>query len=149
MDEVAIEKIDGELAAYLAAARVAHMATVDESGMPTVSPICYFLHRDRLYTPIDEKPKRVPAAQLKRVRNLLAHPSMAVVVDTWSEDWSRLGWVMLRGVGSVLEPASDYPDILVGLRAKYRQYRNMDLETRPLIQMEIRSVRQWGRLTRD
>jgi hypothetical protein len=46
---------------------------------------------------IDEKPKRRPATAPKRLKNIAENPAAAVIVDDYDEDWTRLGWVMLRG----------------------------------------------------
>ena len=131
---------------FVAMARVARMATVDEAGMPTVLPICFWLDGKRLYQIIDEKPKRVDGADLKRVRNLRANPSMAVVVDRWAEDWTRLGWVLLRGRGDVLAGGAEHVRAVAALREKYAPYRKMALEDQLLIRMTVQSVRSWGAL---
>ena len=131
---------------FVAGARVARMATVDARGRPAVLPICFCLQGDALFSVIDEKPKRVEGRRLQRLRNLAAHPDMAVVVDVWDEDWTRLAWVMLRGEGSVLDRADDLPQVLAELRAKYPQYTSMALEARPLIRMTLTGVRHWGRI---
>lgn len=44
--------------AFIAAQRVARLATADSSGEPSVVPICYAYDGAHFYTPIDEKPKR-------------------------------------------------------------------------------------------
>ena len=59
--------------AFLAAQRVARLATADAAGRPHVVPVCYALLRDKIYFTIDEKPKRKPTA-LKRLANLRANP---------------------------------------------------------------------------
>src|ERR1700687_2703263 len=86
---------------FLAASRVGHLATADAKGAPHLIPVCYAADEGTLYITVDEKPKRrdIP---LKRVRNILDNPQAAFVVDRYDEDWSRLGWVMLRGLGEIL-----------------------------------------------
>ena len=81
---------------FLEASRVGHLATADTMGAPHLIPVCYAADEGTLYITVDEKPKRrdIP---LKRVRNILDNPQAAFVVDRYDEDWSRLGWVMLRG----------------------------------------------------
>ncbi|MCZ6472606.1 MAG: TIGR03668 family PPOX class F420-dependent oxidoreductase [SAR324 cluster bacterium] len=132
---------------FLKAARVAHMATVDESGAPTVLPICFQVKGRYLYSVIDEKPKRAAPMALRRVRDLLAQPRLAVVVDHYEEDWRRLGWVLLRGEAELLTPGNAHGEALALLRAKYPQYREMNLAQRPIIRMRILSLRSWGDLT--
>ena len=139
--------IDPQVRRFLEQARVGRLATVDAAGAPSVIPICYQIAGARLFTPLDEKPKRVDYGNLRRVRNLRARPEAAVVVDRWDEDWRRLGWVHLRGRAEVVEPGELHRQAVPLLREKYPQYREMALEDRPLIVMTIASVRHWGDLS--
>ena len=82
---------------FLAAQRVGHLATADEGGAPHVVPVCFALADETLYITIDEKPKRDGDIPLKRLRNITANPQVAFTVDRYYEDWTQLGWVMLRG----------------------------------------------------
>ena len=52
---------------FLGERRVGHLATADRSGVPHVVPVCFALSEGSLYIAIDEKPKRQPAARLKRL----------------------------------------------------------------------------------
>src|SRR5262245_51227880 len=63
----------------------------------------------RSTSPIDEKPKRRPVTALKRLRNIAENPAVAVIVDRYEEDWTRLGWVMLRGRAEVLREGQGTP----------------------------------------
>ena len=88
---------------FMASRRVAHLATVDAAGAPHVVPVCFALADDTAYVTIDDKPKRTPAGSLKRLRNIAGNPAVALVADRYDDaDWSRLGWVMLRGRADVL-----------------------------------------------
>jgi len=140
--------------AFLAAARVAHLGTVGASGAPLVVPICFALHRSRLFLSLDEKPKQRDPRELQRVRNLRANPRAAVVADRWDEDWTRLAWVHLSGPARVIESGAEamsadadlHTVAIALLREKYLQYRDMDLDDRPAIVMEIERVKTWGPL---
>src|SRR5262245_53936393 len=88
---------------FLARMRVARLATADAAGQPHVVPIVFATDGQRLYTPVDDKPKRVAPDELKRVRNLRVNPQVAVVVDEYDEDWTRLAWLMVTGRGEVVE----------------------------------------------
>ncbi len=124
--------------------RVAHLATVDETGQPHVLPICYAAVQSAIYTPVDEKPKRVGAMSLGRVRHILAHPRVCVVWDHYDEDWTRLAWLQVHGT-AVLVDASDERKMALGpLRERYPQYRMMNLEARPLIRVTPVRVRWWA-----
>jgi PPOX class probable F420-dependent enzyme len=144
---------------FLSTARQAVLATIDEGGRPRLVPCCYSVleHGDVmtplvLHTPIDHKPKRSedPHA-LARVRDILERPAVALLVDRWSEDWSQLGWLRLRGEAALLEPND--PDVseervraIGALRAKYAQYADHALEDRPLIRISVSSATSWGDL---
>ena len=130
------------LRAFLQRQRVAHLATSDAQGAPHVVPICFVLLEDAVYSVIDEKPKTT--TRLKRLRNIEANPRSALVADEYDEDWSRLAWVMLRGSAAVLSPGPEQRRALAALRDKYPQYRQMDLDDRPLIRLTIERPSSWG-----
>ena len=92
---------------FLKRCRVGHLATADAEGRPHVIPVCYAVADQTLYITVDEKPKRrdIP---LKRMRNILENPKTAFVVDRYDEDWRRLGWVMLRGEGEILDAGLEH-----------------------------------------
>ncbi|AGB37492.1 TIGR03668 family PPOX class F420-dependent oxidoreductase [Natronococcus occultus] len=130
--------------AFLERSRVGRLATVDGDGRPHAVPICYAL-RDgsRLVSAIDEKPKAT--RELRRVRNVRSTPLVAVVVDRYAEDWSRLAWVQVRGRATVLEPdARTHAEAVRVLEAKYEQYADHDLATRPVLEIAIGSTVSWG-----
>jgi PPOX class probable F420-dependent enzyme len=131
------------VSAFIEQGRLAHLATVDESGQPHVVPIVYGFDGVRLFTPIDEKPKRVGAYELQRVRNIRANPKVAVIIDHYEPDWEQLAWVQLRGKARIVSQGTDY-DVGVGLLvAKYEQYREMPLEGNPLIVIRVKKVARW------
>ena len=70
-------------------ARVAHLATADAHGQPHVVPICFIFDGKNFYSPIDEKPKRVTASKLKRLRNIRENPQVALVIDRYDENWAQ------------------------------------------------------------
>src|SRR5215472_15279997 len=92
---------------FVAGRRVGHLATADRAGAPHVVPVCFAIDADALYITIDEKPKR-PDVPLKRLRNTAENPAVAVVVDRYDDDWTRLGWVMLRGRAEILTEGAEH-----------------------------------------
>ena len=128
--------------------RVGHLATADAHGAPFLTPVCFSLIGDSLYITIDEKPKRrdVP---LKRVRNILENPNTAFTVDRYDENWTRLGWVMLRGLAEILDSGDEHDRAQTVLREKYAQYRTMNLAGLPVIALRIARVASWGELSDD
>jgi PPOX class probable F420-dependent enzyme len=106
----------------VARAAVGRLATIDERGRPHLVPFCFALEGDVLYSAVDEKPKLTQ--RLKRLENIRLHPEVAVLVDHYEEDWSRLWWVRLRGTAQVIEDGPERERALALLAEKYVQYRS-------------------------
>ena len=130
---------------FLDTGRVAHLATIDAGGRPHLVPVCYACTDTALYITVDEKPKRQDVP-LQRLRNIQANPAVAVTVDRWDEDWTRLAWVMLRGRADILAAGEEHDRAQALLRARYVQYRGMDLAPLPVIALRIARVTAWGAL---
>ena len=131
---------------FLDRSRVGHLATADKAGTPHVIPVCYVVADRSLYITIDEKPKRKDIP-LKRVRNILENPQVAFVVDRWDEDWTRLGWVMLRGPAEILADGPEHDHAQALLIARYPQYRGMNIAGLPVIALRIARATGWGELS--
>ena len=134
---------------FLEAQRVARLATADARGMPHVVPVCFAFADDTLYVTIDEKPKRRSAAPLKRLRNISENPAVAIVVDRYDEDWTRLGWVMLQGRADILAGGDEHARAQALLRTRYAQLRVMAIEALPVIAVRVERVLSWGDLSVD
>jgi PPOX class probable F420-dependent enzyme len=131
---------------FLSRTRVARLATADQNGQPHVIPIVFATDGSRLFTPLDEKPKRLPLSKLKRVRNLSANPKLSIIVDEYDEDWSRLGWVLVAGTGEIVNTGDLHTAGARLLRQKYPQYATMSFENRPLIVVTPNRITSWGRI---
>ena len=137
-----------EAKAFLARAPVAHLATASTTMEPHVVPITFVWLDHSLWSALDAKPKRVEHLQLRRVRNLLANPNVAVVVDRYADDWSRLGYVLVQGTARVVGDGVRAEHAREALRAKYPAYRDgpWRLEHGPLIELAPIRVIEWGKL---
>ncbi|MFL5265119.1 MAG: TIGR03668 family PPOX class F420-dependent oxidoreductase [Stellaceae bacterium] len=135
-------------ARFLADRRVGHLATADAHGAPHLVPVCFVVSDASLYITIDQKPKGNPRG-LKRLRNISENPAAAFVADRWDENWTRLGWVMLRGPAEILAGGAEHDRAQALLRARYPQYRAMELEGLPVIAIRIERVTSWGNLLVD
>jgi PPOX class probable F420-dependent enzyme len=132
-------------AAFVQAQRAARLATSDADGHPHIVPVCYAFDGTRFYTPLDEKPKRVNESRLQRVRNIEARHEAALLIDQYDDDWSHLGYVLVRGRAELLQPEDSlHARALVLLRERYIQYRTMALETHAVIVITPDSVTSWG-----
>ena len=132
-------------ARFLTARRVGHLATADARATPHLVPVCFVVSEGALYITIDQKPKGDPRG-LKRLRNIIENPVAAFVADRWDEDWTRLGWVMLRGPAEILAEGAEHDRAQALLRSRYPQYRGMALADLPVIAMRIERVTSWGNL---
>ena len=140
--------MDEAVRRFLERQRVAHLATADASGAPHVVPICYVLSGETVYIAIDEKPKTSDLTRLRRLKNIAENPRVAIVADVYDdEDWSKLGFVLLRATASILSPGTpEHAKAVAALQQKYPQYRHMALPDRPVIAAHITSLTPWGRL---
>jgi PPOX class probable F420-dependent enzyme len=127
-------------------ARTAHLATADSSGQPHVIPICFVFDGKQLYSPIDEKPKRTAPTQLKRLKNIRDNPNVALVIDRYDEDWSSLAYVLVFGKARILQRGEKHRRVVRLLRHKYRQYKAMAIEERPMIMITPKRMVSWGKL---
>jgi len=120
---------------------------VAEDGRPYVVPVCFALIGDdepSIVSVLDEKPKRVADRNLRRVRNIQANPGVALVVDRYDEDWTKLAFVQVRGNALILSPGEDgHAGAIAALRAKYPQYRAMAIEQRPVIAISNLTATSW------
>lgn len=127
--------------------RVARLATADAGGRPHVVPVCFVVDPGALYITIDEKPKRIAGARLKRLRNIAENAEVAVLADRYADDdWSRLGWVMVRGPAEILTAGPEHAEAQARLSARYPQLARMALGHLPVIAVRIAQVASWGNL---
>lgn len=140
---------DEKIRRYVDAARVGRLATADGDGRPNAVPVCFALLGDCIVTPIDEKPQRGAPDTLRRSRDIRENPRIALVVDHYTEDWSCLGWVQIRGTASHLSPDhANHHAAVATLREKYDQYADHALSERPVIRLRPGTVLSWGELER-
>ena len=151
----------------LSASPVGHLSTVSGKGVPHVIPVCFALDWQEdspaIYIALDQKPKRAALTRLRRVRNILENPRVALVVDHYAEDWTQLWYILLTGTAQLLNgedsPESDgkcrsistaHPELVEGrravqlLRQKYPQYRQMHIDGNPVIKITPQRVVAWS-----
>ena len=107
-------------------------------------PICYVFDGEQFYSPVDEKPKQVAPRQLKRVRNIEANPHVALVIDDYADDWSKLVYVIVSGLAAIIAPGTDeHARAVTMLRDKYPQYAAMAIDERIIIKITPTRIKQW------
>jgi PPOX class probable F420-dependent enzyme len=126
-------------------ARVAHLATADQYARPHTIPIVFVWGDGRIYFPLDRKPKRADDwHMLRRVRNIETNGRVSIVVDTYDEDWSKLAWVLLEGIATILESGPERDTAATELAAKYPQYQGGGLDGRPVVRVAIEHAIEWS-----
>jgi PPOX class probable F420-dependent enzyme len=127
--------------ALVAQARIGRLATLTPDGRLHLVPICFVLAGDVLFSAVDEKPKR--SRRLQRLENVRANPHVAVIVDHYEEDWTRLWWVRLRGRARVLASGAETETALKLLADKYEQYRERP-PGEPVLAVAVEEWRGWS-----
>jgi len=144
-------EIEERIVQFINSHRVARLATADAAGRPAVVPICYVFNGESFYSAIDKKPKRVDLMQLQRVRNIRVNSHVALVIDDYSENWSELIYVVIRGVAEIIDPnesvSTEHESAVAALRLKYEQYRSMVIDRNPIIKIVPKQVRLWSAIT--
>ena len=136
-----------EAARFIESARVAHLASSSAAGQPHVVPVCFALVNGRIYVGLDAKPKSVDPLRLRRVRNILQNPRVSFLVDRYSEDWTRLGYVMVTGEAELCPSEDERRAVVAALRAKYVQYEEMLHDDATVLRITPKRASTWGDLS--
>src|SRR5919202_2987273 len=117
-----MEALSAEQLAFVNSQRTGRLATADANGQPHVIPVCYACDGSSFYIALDAKPKRVAPRQLKRIRNILENPQVALVIDRYSDDWSKLAYVLIQGAAALVPPSdAEHSRAVALLRERYVQ----------------------------
>lgn len=142
-------KISRTIRAKLEEARVARLATLNARLRPHIVPVCFAYDGEFFYTAIDQKPKRVAPERLARLRNIVAVPEVALLIDQYDEDWTQLWYVLIRGRAKLI-PKHRHKEracALRKLRAKYPQYSERMLpDDAPIIRITPERMTFWGKI---
>jgi PPOX class probable F420-dependent enzyme len=123
----------------LESARVARLGLLDEEGAPRVLPVTFALAEERIWSAIDQKPKRT--GELARLRFLRRDPRAALTVDRYSDDWEQLAWVQVLGRVEIVQ-VGDGRAGLEALREKYETYRE-EVPPGPLLALQPERYLWW------
>jgi PPOX class probable F420-dependent enzyme len=125
----------------LAEAKVAQLATVSEDGRPHIVPFVFAVDGNTLYFAVDAKPKTT--ANLKRLKNISANPSVSVLVDHYEDDWSKLWWVRADGSARVVADPTEAKRAVELLVNRYAQYR-ASRPPGPVVAIDIDRLTGWS-----
>lgn len=109
---------------FLQTQRVGRLATCGPSPdpRPHCVPVCYAYAQERIWIAIDEKPKS--GRPLRRLRNIAANPEVALTIDHYEDDWSRLAYLIVEGHAAELSLSAP---ARAALESRYPPYRRMSL----------------------
>ena len=132
---------------FIERARVARLATVDRTFRPHLVPVVFVFDGNHFFIPIDQKRKTVKPQGLKRIKNLQDNPNVALLIDTYSEDWTKLAFVMIQGKASVITSRTqlniDVKEAYKKLTTKYKQYQKIGMSEMCII-IKPEKITSWG-----
>lgn len=141
------QKISRTVRKVLKEARVARLATMNAEGQPHIVPVCFGFDGKVFYTAIDHKPKRVSPDRLMRLQNISAVSAVALLIDHYDEDWTRLWYILVRGQARLVPKSAlqERARAIRKLRAKYPQYsQGMLADDAPIIRISPQRITSWG-----
>ena len=110
-------------------------------------PICFACDGPVFYSAIDRKPKRVAPNRLARLKNIKETPQVALLVDQYDEDWTRLWYVLVRGEAELVSASAEHKRAIQRLKAKYPQYdAAMLADDAPVLRITPVRITAWGKI---
>ena len=139
--------LTGDAERFVSSARVARLASASPDARPHIIPVCFEVMDGRVYIGLDVKPKSVDALRLRRVRNVVANPQAALIVDRYDEDWSQLGYALITASATLHLDEPERAAAIRALKRKYAQYETMLPDDAYVIRLTPIRVTAWGDLT--
>lgn len=142
-----LQPISDAIQAKLEEARVARLATLDAEYAPHIVPVCFAYDGKAFYSGADLKPKRVTPDKLARVQHIKARSQVALLIDQYHEDWSRLWYILVRGKAELIPNSAhkERAEAIRQLKAKYPQYAaGMLPDDAPIIRITPERITSWG-----
>lgn len=135
-------RLSGEVAKQrFTAQRVARLATANAQGVPHLVPVTFAVHGEEIVFAVDHKPKT--STDLRRLRNIDANPSVALLADHYDDDWTRLWWVRADGFAVVTTDPDERAEPIHWLCTKYPQYADHP-PTGPVVRVTVTAWRGWA-----
>ena len=124
--------IDPVIKEFIERARIARLATANSESKPHLVPVVFVFDGHHFFIPIDEKRKKtIRPEKLRRVKNISENPNVALLIDEYSEDWTKLTFVMIQGKASIVRKAQQeniqLQEAYKKLITKYPQYHKIGL----------------------
>jgi PPOX class probable F420-dependent enzyme len=123
--------------AYINGNPVSRLATADASGVPHLVPLCHFATESTVY--LSNGPS-TNGRKTKRVRNLAKNPRAAFLVDHYSEDWDKIGYVLVMGPVDLLDAGPELTEAVRLLKEHYHQWRDWPLDQWGVTALRVEQV---------
>ena len=107
-------RLNKKVSRLIARERVCRVATTGADGNPHVVPVCHVLVGDKIYFASGD--------DARKVENLRENPRVALTIDLYSDEWSRLAGVMIQGTTALIERGPRFKQVRARLYEKYPQY---------------------------
>ena len=89
----------------------------------------------------------MPPSRLTRLKNIKETPQVALLVDQYDEDWTRLWYVLVRGEAELVSAFAERKRAIRSLRAKYPQYdADMLPDQAPVLRITPAGITAWGKI---
>lgn len=128
--EIALN-IPPDIEEFIERARVARLATIDSEFKPHLVPVVFVFDGNHFFIPVDEKRKTTKPEKLRRIKNIQDNPNVALLIDEYSEDWTRLAFIMIQGKASIMrfqiQGDIQLQQAYKKLTTKYLQYQRVGL----------------------
>ena len=131
-----MEPLPDAVREFVTQARVCRIASVRVTGQPHVIPVCpVFDGEATLYVDIGER--------YTTAEGVRANGRIAVLIDEYDDEWSRLKGVLLRCHAEPIE-GEEKERAWEMIREKFPQYKPIGWKPRLTLALRIYDWRQWG-----
>jgi PPOX class probable F420-dependent enzyme len=84
---------------------------------------------------------------LTRLKNIEETPHVALLIDEYDEDWTRLWYVLIRGEAELVTDAAERKRAIERLRVKYPQYdTKMLADDAQVLRITPVRIAVWGQI---
>lgn len=133
---------------YLRDHRVARLATLNKDNSIHLIPIVFANDSGSIYFAVDQKPKRTK--KLRRLQNIDRSGNATILIDDYSEDWTKLSYSIIYAKAEVLHSEQKLKARAIRLlREKYSQYASgkylpNDSRSTVIVRLSPGKIVQWS-----